>query len=379
MISRDIFEELFVLEMTNNHLGRLERGLEIVRQHSRIVRFNNIRAAIKLQFRDVDTFIHRDFRSRSDIRYVRRVTETRMSKDDYATMVDAIRKGGCIPMATPFDEKSVDWCVDFNMPIIKIASADCTDWLLLEKIAKTKKPVIVSTGGTTQKDLDDMVTFFENRNIPLAINHCIATYPHEAAVCELNQIDYLRARYPGHTIGYSSHEHSDWTTSINIAYAKGVHTFERHIDINTDGEAVAAYSSLPEQIDTWFKAFKSAKVYCGASGTQRKLTLPTETAYLDTYVRGVYAKRDLPAGHVLTEDDVYLAIPLLRGQISCRELMRGEIMLQDCPKDRPIQIDMIDSAYADNEELRRGICNRGLAWDEEAPAVLDISRHKKAA
>ena len=378
MIARDIFEELFVLEMTNNHLGQLQRGLDIVRQHSRIVRFNNVRAAIKLQFRDVDNFIHRDFQSRTDIRYIRRVTETRMSKEDYAVLVDAIRKAGCIPMATPFDEKSVDWCVEFNMPIIKIASADSTDWLLLEKIAKAKKPVIVSVGGTSQKDLDDMVTFFENRNIPLAINHCIAAYPHEDAECELNQIDYLRNRYPGHTIGYSSHEHCDWAASVTIAYAKGARTFERHIDIDTDGAQIAQYSSLPSHMDTWFKAFKSAKTFCGTAGTQRKVPLPRETAYLDSYIRGVYAKRDLPEGHVLTEEDVHLAIPLQKGQISCREFVRGEIMLRPCRKDEPIQIDMIDSPYADNEELKRVIFERGVESSAESPVAGQI-RPRKAA
>ncbi len=108
------------------------------------------------------------------MRYIRRVTETWLSKDDYRVMVDAIRQAGCIPMATPFDEQSVEWCVEFNLPIIKIASADSTDWLLLERIAKTKLPVIVSVGGTSQKDVDDMTTFFSNRHIQLAINHCIA-------------------------------------------------------------------------------------------------------------------------------------------------------------------------------------------------------------
>jgi hypothetical protein len=61
MIDRDIFEELFVLEMANNHWGRLERGLKIVNTFAQVVRFNNVRAAIKMQFRDVDSFIHRDF------------------------------------------------------------------------------------------------------------------------------------------------------------------------------------------------------------------------------------------------------------------------------------------------------------------------------
>ncbi|MGA3007051.1 MAG: N-acetylneuraminic acid synthase, partial [Opitutaceae bacterium] len=66
-MNRDIFENLFVLEMTNNHQGNLERGLKIVHEHSRVVRFNNVRAAIKLQFRDVKNFVHKDFQTRKDI------------------------------------------------------------------------------------------------------------------------------------------------------------------------------------------------------------------------------------------------------------------------------------------------------------------------
>src|SRR6476469_581696 len=203
MVSRDIFEDLFVLEMTNNHLGRLERGIDIVRQHAQVVRENSVRGAIKVQFRDVESFIHDDFKSRTDIRYVRRVIETQMSKSDYATLLKAIRDAGCIPMATPFDEASVDWCVDFELPIIKVASADANDWQLLERIAETRKPVIVSVGGASESEIDNIVAFFEGRGGRLAINHCVAAYPHEGEECELNQIDYLRDRYHGHTIGYS--------------------------------------------------------------------------------------------------------------------------------------------------------------------------------
>lgn len=362
-MNRDIFENLFVLELTNNHLGSLQRGLQIVHDHARIVRFNNVRAAIKLQFRDVDSFIHKDFRDRSDIRYIRRTQETKMSKADYAVMVDAIRNSGCIPMATPFDEKSVDWCVEFNMPIIKIASADSNDWLLIERIAKTRKPVIVSVGGTSLKDMDDMVTFFENRNIPLAINHCVAAYPHGDNECELNQIDFLRNRYPNHTIGYSCHEYHDWTTSIQIAVAKGARTFERHIDIDLDGAPVAKYSSLPEQLDLWFKAFHKALTFCGTSGHERKQMMQKEIDFLDNYIRGVYAARDLPAGHQLVEEDVYLAIPLQKGQISTRELMLGKFghkLLVPCAKDTPIKIDVLDTPYASNSSLKQLIFNRGM-------------------
>ena len=57
--------------------------------------------------------------------------------------------------------------------------------------------MICSTGGTSLKDLDDLVMFFENRNIPLAINHCVSLYPTEDSDLEMNQIDFLRARFDG--------------------------------------------------------------------------------------------------------------------------------------------------------------------------------------
>lgn len=363
-INRDIFDELFVLELANNHWGSLERGLKIITDFSRIVRFNNVRASIKLQFRDVDNFIHRDFRDRTDIRYIKKTLDTKMTEDDYATLVKAVRQGGCIPMATPFDEKSVNLCVELGIPIIKIASSDLNDWFLIEKIAETRKPVIVSTGGSSLKDIDDLVIFFENRNVPLAINHCVSLYPSEDSELEMNQIDYLKNRYPNHVIGFSTHEYTDWTSSMLIAYAKGARTFERHIDIEMDGVPVSPYCSLPEQVDIWFKAFQKAKEMCGAPGTQKRMPPEREIKYLDALVRGVYAKRDLPEGYILNHDrineDLYLAVPLQKGQISCRELMSGEILTRACNKNEPIMIDSIDSPYSTNDSLRKIIYQRGL-------------------
>ncbi len=363
MIDRDIFEELFVLEMANNHWGSLERGLKIISAFSQVVRFNNVRAAIKLQLRDVDTFIHRDFRGRSDIRYIKKTLDTKLVPEGFAALVKGIRQANCIPMATPFDEESVDLCCHLGIQIVKIASSDLNDWLLIEKIAKTKKPVVVSTGGSSLKDLDDLITFFQNRNIPLAINHCVSLYPTEDRELELNQIDFLRTRYPLHTIGFSTHESHDWTSSLLIAYAKGARTFERHIDIEADGIPVSPYCSLPAQIDAWFKSFHKAKEMCGSPGTQKRIPTVREIEYLDSLIRGVYAKADLPEGHILSDSDVYLAIPLQKGQISCRELMRGEVLTRPIRKDAPIMIDMIDSPYASIPSLRNLIYNRGLATD----------------
>jgi sialic acid synthase SpsE len=359
-MSKDTFEDLFVLELANNHWGRLERGLRIIEDHARIIRFNNVRAAIKLQIRDVPTFVHKDFLHRDDIRYVKKTLATQISKADLATMARAIRENGCMPMATPFDERSVDLCIELGIQILKLASSDTADWFLIERMAQTRKPMIVSTGGSPHKDLADLVRFCENRNIPLAINHCVSIYPCEDSELELNQIDFLRTRYPNHVIGLSTHEYHDWNTSIAIAYAKGARTFERHIDIDADGIPVSPYCSLPHQVDQWLKAYKKVREMCGGSGAQQRIAPKKEIDYLHGLVRGVYAARDLPVGHALRDSDVYLAIALQKGQISCREFMRGEVLLKPCAKDQPVMIDMIDCPYARNDELKQLIYSRGV-------------------
>ena len=357
-----IFEDLFVLELANNHWGNIERGKKIITDFSRIIRFNNVRTAIKLQFRDVDKFIHEDFKGRDDIRYINKTLKTKMSYDDYAVLTETVKKSGAITMSTPFDEASVDMCVNLGVQIIKIASSDINDWVLIEKIAKTRKPVIFSTGGASLKDIDDIVKFFGNRNIPLAINHCVSLYPSEKHELELNQIDFLKNRYPNHVIGFSTHEHNDnieW--AMMMAYSKGARTFERHVDIEyNDGNKISPYCSTPADFDRWVKAFQKAKEICGGSGEIKKIPSKKETEYLDALVRGVYAKHNLKKGDIITDDVVYLAIPLQKGQISCRELMSGEVLINEVKKDAPIKIDDIDSPYAYDENLKKKIYERGL-------------------
>ena len=368
MINRDIFEELFVLEMANNHWGDVQRGLKIIKEFGTVVRYNDVHAAIKLQFRDVDTFIHKDFNTRDDIRYIKKTLETRLNREELAALVEAIRRSNCVRLVTPFDEKSVELCMELGIDIIKVASSDVTDWPLLEKIAKTRKPVLVSTGGSSLNDIDNMVMFFEHRNIPLAINHCVSIYPAEDAELQLNQIDFLKHRYPGHVIGLSTHEYHDWRSSLFIAYAKGARTFERHIDIQSDDKPISPYCSTPEKVAEWFQAFKKAKDMCGATGTEKVVATQKEIDYLITLVRGVYARRDLPAGHVLMPDDYYLAIPLQKGQLSCRELLNDQVLSSECKKDAPLMVEMVDSLYNRDEILRKQIYARWVLnfWTRNA-------------
>lgn len=361
---RDLFENFFVLELANNHWGKLDRGLKIIRNHAAIIRYNNVKAAIKLQFRDVDEFIHPEFKGNADHRYIKKTEDSKLTKADFARMVEEIRYLSCIPMATPFDEASVDLCVEFDMPIIKIASSDMNDWVLIEKIASTRRPTIVSTGGASEKDLDDLVRFYEKRDIPLAINHCVSLYPSEDGELELDQIDYLKNRYPNHVIGLSTHEYHDWQTSMLISYGKGARSWERHIDIDYEGVPVSSYCSKPEHCDTWFKAFHKAAEMCGGRSQSKRIISKKETEYLDALVRGAYAKKDLEAGYVFSKEsferDFYLAIPLRKGQLSCREVMNGEFLATEIKADQPLTINYLSGPYSQNETLKSLILERGL-------------------
>jgi N-acetylneuraminate synthase len=312
----------------------------------------------------VKSFIHPDFIGDKSNRYIKKTEETELKESDFNAMVKEIIKVGCIPMATPFDEPSVDLCVKFEMPIIKIASSDVNDWSLLEKIASTKKPIIASTGGSSEKNIDDLVLFFENRNISIALNHCVSIYPSEDSELQLDQIDYLKKRYPGHIIGLSTHEYNDWHSSMLISYAKGARTWERHIDIDYESVPVSKYCSLPTQCDIWFKAFNKAKEMCGGNDESKRVILNKEVEYLDKLIRGIYSKKNLDVGYTFNSktfvNDFYLAIPLLKGQLSHKEIVNGEKLIKNIKANEALTIDHIDGPYNENLDLKKIILERGI-------------------
>jgi N-acetylneuraminate synthase len=231
---------------------------------------------------------------------------------------------------------------ELDIDIAKIASQDAKSWTLIEEIVKLKKPTIISNGGTDIEDLDKVVELFEEYNVPLAINHCVSLYPSEDAELELNQIDYLRRRYPNHVIGFSTHEYNDWKSSILIAYAKGASTFERHVDIDDSELHVSPYCSLPKHMDEWFAAFKKAKEMIGGSSHEQREIKNKERKYVISVSRGAYALRDLPKGYKITKEklgkDFTFAIPLQDGQFSARDIDKKIVLKKPVKKDSPIPL-----------------------------------------
>jgi len=148
-----------------------------------------------------------------------------------------------------------------------------------------------------------------------------------------------------------------------ISYGKGARTWERHIDIDYEGVPVSNYCSLPHQVDEGFKAFHKAAEMCGGPSDSRRVISKKEVEYLDALVRGAYAKHDIDAGYVLDSKtfakDFYLAIPLLKGQLSCREVMNGEKLTKPIKANEALTIEHIDGPYAENNSLKQLIMNRG--------------------
>jgi N-acetylneuraminate synthase len=102
----------------------------------------------------------------------------------------------------------------------------------------------------------------------------------------------------------------------------------------------------------------------GGSSDTRRVISRKETEYLDALVRGVYARKSIPAGYVFSkksfEKDFYLAVPLKKGQLSVREIITGLKLVADIEADSPLSVDQIDGPYSENPQLRKLIYDRGL-------------------
>jgi N-acetylneuraminate synthase len=151
---------------------------------------------------------------------------------------------------------------------------------------------------------------------------------------------------------------------MHISYAKGARTWERHIDIEYNNVPVASYCSLPEQIDVWFKAFNKSREMSGGNSDTRRVIPIEETKYLDALVRGIYSKRDLPAGYVLDSStfstDFKSAVPLRKGQLSTREIINGTTLIRALSANSPLTIEHISGPIAESTALRAQILNRGV-------------------
>lgn len=332
----ELLKDLFIFEMANSHQGSVDHGLDIIHAMGKITRGNNIKAAVKLQYRDLTTFIHKDFVGRTDIKHIKRFEETRLAPEDFDIFVQAIKDEGMVTMSTPFDETGVEWCMNQGLDIIKIASCSSMDWPLLEKVANTGKPLIISLGGKTISDIDKIYNFLTHRKCQFAFMHCIAEYPAPDERIQLDFIDRLKKRYHDVSIGYSGHEAPENTIIPMLAVAKGVKIFERHVGIPTDLVSLNAYSMNPQQTVQWVQAVLNAKEICRFKNERERCISQSEIDSLQSLMRGVYARQPLKKGDILEKENVYFAIPCQENQMSCEEFLEGLVLEHSYNGDEPL-------------------------------------------
>ena len=373
-------DRLFIFELANNHMGDVEHGIRIIEAFGALAKNYGFAFAFKLQFRELDTFIHPDYAGRTDIKYIKRFSETRLTRDETRKLVAAIKANGMLAMCTPFDETSVDRIVEDGFDILKIASCAFTDWPLIEKIGRTNLPVIGSTAGIDLTDIDNIVSFMRHRDKDFALMACVAQYPTPARDLQLNQIDLLRARYPHLRIGYSTHEQPDATVPVAMAIAKGASLFEKHVGTATEAYALNDYSANPAQAKAWLDAAQAAYDMAGATNIR---VAPTdgEREALSSLRRGVFVNRAIAVGERLRNEDVFFAIPAQPGQITANDWSKYSLYTAQQPiePNQPVM-----AAGTRREEVRAKVLSivdrvknllaesRGVVPGE---AELEISHH----
>lgn len=334
MVQRFNFDDLFVLDLANNHQGSIEHGLRVVREHGAVVRKHGVRAALKFQFRQLDTFIHPGHVGASDNKHVGRFLSTRLDRPAFEAMRDAVRAEGMLTMCTPFDEESVDVIVDMGFDILKVASCSARDWPLLEKISEAGLPVVFSTGGLTIDQVDDVVSFFDHRGVDFAMMYCVSIYPIPDDEFHLGQIGYMHERYNGRTIGWSTHETPAETAAVQIALAQGARMFERHVGVATDDIKLNAYSSTPAQVDAWLAAYTHGRRLLG--GPVPRAIPAEERESIESLSRGVFARTPIRAGETVARNQVYFAMPPAPGALESGEWRDGIVATCDIAPDQPL-------------------------------------------
>ena len=334
------FENLFVLDMANNHQGDLRLGLEIIHQLSQVAMSSGIRAGIKFQFRDLDTFIHPDYADRSDLPHLRRFRETKLTPEDFETMVASVREAGLYTICTPFDERSVDVAMEMKFDVLKIASCSLSDWPLVTQVAKKNIPIIASTGGAQISEIDRVVHILAKAESEFALMHCVGIYPTPISNLELNQIEFLCKRYPEVPIGWSTHEDPDDLITVQLAVAKGAKLFERHVGVSSESVSLNKYSSTPSQIQSWIDSYKEGILRCGS--TNRGPATKHEKDSLDSLKRGVYVNRGIKSGEQINSEDVFFAMPLLDDQVTSGNFVAGGVVTSSLSENMALSIDDYD-------------------------------------
>lgn len=365
---------MYILEMANNHMGDVEHGKLIIDRFASLVNEYKVNAAIKFQFRQLDSFIHKDFID-SDLKYVKRFKETKLSKDQFKELLDHARSHDLRTCCTAFDNDSISWLEELDISIIKVASCSIDDWPLLQEISDIDKKVIISTAGADMETLRKVHDLFKSKNRDFAFMHCVADYPTAHNKANLKRIKVLKSEFPDIEIGYSTHEPPECTTAVH-AVIMGCNIIEKHIGLPTEEYSINAYSLSPDQ----FRNFLDQVEYFHEALLGKS---ETQITALRALKRGAYFSSGMKAGDVISEDDIYYSMPVQNLEndyhfdASDVEDMVGKILTSDVAQDSVVTKNMVKDKSdplldSIKSEIRDILDNANIAYENQE---LEISCH----
>lgn len=229
-----------------------------------------------------------------------------LSVDQQRALSDYCRLKGILYMCTPWDRTSVDILESFQVPAYKVASADLTNIPLLDKLAATGKPLILSTGMSTSEEIKYTVDFLNRRKVGFVLLHCNSTYPAPLHDINLKWISKLEKIHP--LVGYSGHERG-----INVslaAVALGAKVIERHFTLDRKMEGPDHAASLEfEEFKNLIAGCREIESALGKGDSAGRLLSQGEMINRENLGKSLVAARALPKGTVIGADDIKVLSP----------------------------------------------------------------------
>lgn len=294
-----------IAESGSNHEGSIDDAVQLIREASKAGA-----NAVKFQsFTSKTLFAHKEYTKilKMPENALDNVDDIVLKKEWYETLYKEANKNKIILMSTPFSVEAVD-DMDKYVPIYKIASCDIDNIPLLRKVASTKKPVILSTGLATNKDIKNALNILKNNEV--ALLHCSVEYPTPLENARLNRIVVMNKLFKKNIIGYSDH-----TIGIDapiIAYTLGAKIIEKHFTITPEkksGDHIISLdtNSMKEMI---LKLKDTNKMLGGNDALKNEKKMSKQEKKELVYAkRGIYLNHSMLKNEVITEKDLITLRP----------------------------------------------------------------------
>jgi len=229
--------------------------------------------------------------------------------------------------ASPFDKLSVDFLERLHCPMYKIASFEVVDLELVEYVAKTEKPIILSTGQVTHEELEQVLEVVVPHTSDITLLHCVSQYP--TGYSEANLESMLALKAFGYPVGIS--DHTPGSTVPIAATALGAEMIEKHIGLSDRG-LDGGFSMRPYQFNSMGIKVRDTQLALGHRYA------PPEDLHLR---RSLYFSENLPAGTRVFKSHLKTARPNLGLCPLQMEKILGHELTEDVLKNQPVSLQLV--------------------------------------